>query len=31
MGKIAMEINLYQKAIIFFKKSLQYAWKAKDS
>jgi tetratricopeptide (TPR) repeat protein len=31
LGKISMDINQYQKAIIFFKKALQYAWKTKDN
>lgn len=31
MGKIALEILEYQKAIIFFKKALQYSWKMKDT
>ncbi len=30
MGKICMDVLEYEKAIIFFKKSLQYAWKNKD-
>ena len=31
MGRIAIEILEYKKAIRFFKKGLQYAWKMKDT
>lgn len=30
LGRICIDALEYEKAIIFFKKSLQYAWKIKD-
>lgn len=30
LGKVALEINLIEQAIILFKKNLQYAWDSKN-